>query len=64
MLTAFKIINLGVGKKANQPHYRPGVAQRDPRLRDNGPGWWYGCQPYATADFTPGKLLVLNYVTD
>ena len=24
-----------------------------PRLRDNGTGWWYGCQPYAPAAFYP-----------
>ena len=23
-----------------------------PRLRDNGPEWWQGCQPYAPAVFT------------
>jgi len=24
-----------------------------PILRDNGPGWWKGCQPYAPAAFYP-----------
>jgi len=23
------------------------------RLRDSGPEWWQGCQPYAQAAFTP-----------
>jgi len=26
-----------------------------PRFRDNGTGWWQGCQPYAPAAFTPGN---------
>ena len=26
-----------------------------PRLRDNGPEWWYVCQPYAPTVFTPRK---------
>jgi hypothetical protein len=26
-----------------------------PRFHDNGTGWWYGCQPYAPASFTPRK---------
>jgi len=26
-----------------------------PRFRDNGTGWWQGCQPYAPAAFTPRK---------
>ena len=36
--------------KINQSHYRPEVPRRFqevkvPRLCDNGPGWWQGCQP-------------------
>ena len=35
------------------------------RLRDNGPEWWYGCQPYAPAAFYPQEiLLVLLSVRD
>ena len=30
-----------------------------PRLRDSGPGWWYGCQPYAPAAFTPQEILLV-----
>ena len=30
-----------------------------PRLRDNGPGWWYGCQPYAPAAFYPQEILLV-----
>ena len=26
-----------------------------PRLRENGTGWWQGCQPYAQAALTPGN---------
>ena len=25
------------------------------RFHDNGAAWWYGCQPYAPAAFTPRK---------
>jgi len=36
--------------KVNQSHCRPEVTRgvqevKVPRLRDNGPGWWQGCQP-------------------
>jgi len=30
-----------------------------PRLRDKGPGWWYGCQPYAPAAFYPQEILLV-----
>ena len=30
-----------------------------PRLRDNGPGWWLGCQPYAPAAFYPPEMLLV-----
>ena len=43
-----------------QSHYRPEVPRgfqvvKVPRLRDNGPQWWYGFQPHAPAAFTPRK---------
>ena len=51
-------------EKVNQSHYRPEVPiwfqeVKVPRLRDNGPGWWYGCQPYAPAAFTPQEILLV-----
>jgi len=47
-------------KKVYQSHYRLQVSRgfhkvKVPRLHDNGPEWWLGCQPYAPAAFTPGK---------
>jgi len=30
-----------------------------PRLRDNGPEWWYGCQPYAPAAFYPQEVFLV-----
>ena len=50
----------GVKVKVNQSHYRPEVPRgfqevKVPRLRDNGPEWWHGFQPYAPATFTPRK---------
>jgi len=32
---------------------------RFPRLRDNGPGWWQGCQPYAPVVFYPQEILLV-----
>jgi len=50
--------------EVNQSHYRPEVPRefqevKIPRLRDNGPGWWYGCQPYAPAIFYPQEILLV-----
>jgi len=30
-----------------------------PRFHDNSTGWWYVCQPYAPADFTPKEILLV-----
>jgi len=50
--------------KVNQSHYRPEVPRgfqevKVPRLRDNGPEWWYGCQPYEPAAFYPHEILLV-----
>ena len=50
--------------KLHQSHYRPKVPRglqevKVPRLRDNGPGWWQGCQPYALAIFYPQEILLV-----
>jgi len=47
----------GGGVKVQQSRYRPRGFQevKVPRFHDNGTGWWYGCQPYAPATFTPRK---------
>ena len=56
--------------KGNQSHYRPEVPRgfqevKVPRLRDNGPEWWQGCQCYAPAALYPQEtLLVLICVGD
>jgi len=34
------------------------------RLRDNGPGWWQGCQPYAPAFFTPRKYSWYSFLLE
>jgi len=46
--------------KMYQSHYRPEVSRgfqevKVPRLRDNDPEWWSGCQPYAPTTFIPRK---------
>ena len=51
-------------KKVNPSRYRPEVPRefqevKVPRLRDNGTGWWQGCQPYAPADFNPQEMLLV-----
>ena len=62
---AYFIKKIIVGyEKANQSHYRPEVPRgfqevKVPRLRDNGPGWWSGCQPYALAAFYPQEILLV-----
>ena len=48
----------------NQCHYRPEVPRgfqevKVPRLRDNGPGWWQSCQPYAPAVSYPQEILLV-----
>ena len=35
-----------------------------PKLSDNGPGWWYGCQPYAPAAFTPRKYSWYSFLLE
>jgi len=50
--------------KANQSHYRPEVPRgfqevKVPRLRDNGPGWWQDCQPYAPDTVYPQETLLV-----
>ena len=55
--------------KVNQSHYRPEVARgfqevKVPRLRDSGPGWWEGCQPYAPAAFTPRKFSWYSFLLE
>ena len=52
------------GKKVNQSHYRPEVPRgfqevKVLRLRDSGPGWWQGCQPYAPAVFYLQEILLV-----
>ena len=47
-----------VEEKVNKSHYRTEIPRgfqevKVPRLRDNGPEWWEGCQPYAPAAFLP-----------
>jgi hypothetical protein len=47
-------------KKVEQSSYRPGMARgfqevKVPKFHNDGIGWWYGCQPYAQAAFTPRK---------
>ena len=49
----------------NQSHYRPEVPRgfqkvKVPTLRDNGRGWWQGCQPYAPAAFYPQEILLVH----
>jgi len=50
--------------KVNQSHYRPEVLReflevKVPRLRDNGPGWWWGCQSYAPATLYPQEIFLV-----
>jgi len=50
--------------KINQSHYKPEVPRgfrkvKVPRLPDNGPGWWQGCQPYAVTTFYPQEILLV-----
>jgi hypothetical protein len=50
--------------KVKQSHYRPEVPRgfqkvKVPRLFDSGPEWWYGCQTYAPAAFTPQEMLLV-----
>jgi len=35
-----------------------------PRLYDNGTGWWYVWQPYATAAFTPTKYTWYSFLLE
>ena len=51
-------------EKANQSHKKPEVPRgfqkvKVPRLSDNGPGWWQGCQPSAPAAFYPQEILLV-----
>ena len=44
--------------------YRPEVPRgfqevKVPRLHDNGPEWWWGCQPYTPAAFYPQEMLLV-----
>ena len=53
----------------NQSHYRPEVPRgfqevKVPRLRDNGPGLWQGCQPYAPAAFYPRKYSLYSFLLE
>jgi len=36
-----------------------GLRVKVPRLRDNGPGWCLGCQPYAPAAFYLQEILLV-----
>ena len=45
--------------KSARPEVPRGFQQvKVPRLCDNGPGWWQGCQPYAPAAFYPQEILL------
>jgi hypothetical protein len=35
-----------------------------PRFHDNGTGWWYDCQTYAPAAFTPRKFSWYSFVLE
>ena len=66
MADDYKVIRIytEVKKKVNQSHYRPEVPRgyqevRVPRLGDNGPEWWQGCQPYAPATFYAQEILLV-----
>jgi len=55
--------------KVNQSHYRPEVPRgfqeiKVPRLSDNGPEWWSGCQPYGPAAFTPRKYSWYSFLLE
>ena len=55
--------------KVNQSHYRPEVPRgfqevQVPILRENGPGWWQGCQPYAPAAFTHRKYSWYSFILE
>jgi len=55
---------LCMNKKIKQSHYGPEVPRgfqgvKVRRLRDNGTGWWLGCQPYAPAAFYPQEILLV-----
>ena len=50
--------------KVNQSHYRPEVSRgfqeiKFPSLLDNGPGWWYRCQPFPPTAFYPQEILLV-----
>jgi len=47
------------GKSARPEVPRGFQEVKVPRLRDNGPGWWQGCQPYAQAAFYPQEILLV-----
>jgi len=56
-------------KKVNESHYRPEMPRefqevKVPRLCDNGPGWWQGCQTYAPAAFTPRKYSWYSFLLE
>jgi len=35
-----------------------------PTLRDNGPGWWQGCQPYPLTAFTARKYSWYSFLLE
>jgi hypothetical protein len=35
-----------------------------PRFHENGTGWWWGCQPYAPATFTPRKYTWYSFLLE
>ena len=35
-----------------------------PKFRDNGTGWWSGCQPYAPASFIPRKYSWYSFLLE
>jgi len=55
--------------KVKQSRYRPEVPRwsqevKVPRLRDNGTGWWQGCQPNAPAAFTHRKYSWYSFLLE
>jgi len=66
MADDYKVIRIytEVKKKVNQSHYMPEVPRgfqevKVPRLHDNSPEWWQGCQPYVLAVFYPQEMFLV-----